>query len=133
MPSQPIEFPSDGAEYIWYWKRALGALLGWSEQQVEEWAQQFAADMTGPDVMFYTMGPAEYILDFLIPAPAAGGPTGERLLTLEGKVLDAIQGTEDRYYAQDFDFVEARGKVIEILREYGYSLPPRGGASGETT
>jgi hypothetical protein len=117
------------AYYLTTWNEMLGTLLGWSEQQVMQWARDtgkldFMAD---PGDIFFHETPQYWVKYLLVPEELKRRLPSDEWIRIANRILAALeQGPYE--YPPGTDWRPFRKKVEHILNEYGASLD-RPGAS----
>ena len=78
--------------YLKYWKASLKGLLGWSEEQVVDWAKQFAQDLHDMEYDFYRQDPISYIIPFLVPEEMRKTLSQRDLAIVHSRIWIAVRG-----------------------------------------
>jgi hypothetical protein len=116
------------AYYLAIWGEMLSTFLGWSDEQVMQWARQTGKleFMNDPEDIFYHETPQYWIKDLLVPAGLRGRLTVAELIDLEGRILAAFADEHHYEFPVGTDWRPYREKIECILREYGASLDRQG-------
>lgn len=124
-------YQENKAGYLHDWIECLRALLGWPQQQVYKWSEQWQRGLDGLDKgMFYHETPIWRITPLMIPDSLAARMNPTDLLRLEGRIEAAIRhpgsdvpyGTEAEETRENFDWSAAKQRVEAVLNEYGETL-----------
>jgi hypothetical protein len=113
--------------YLRTWTLVLGELLGWSENQVRQWAREHHEDgLDGKDLFFYHEEAEKYILGLIVPL-SLREQIGFRNYQL---VIQRVREAIVRYgssplWLSPYDWGAARARINWLLGEYGASLPER--------
>jgi hypothetical protein len=82
-------------EYLRFWKGILGVMLGWTSEQVEQWAHKWDPHgIDDEDSMFYHELPTYYVGRLIIPQSILGQLDSTTYLKLWKKVLHALDYDE---------------------------------------
>jgi hypothetical protein len=79
-------------EYLKFWRVSLKQLLGWSEEQISEWTEQFEQDLRDLEYEFVRQDPLAYIIPAVIPAEIQEKMSPGKLAKLHEEIRSAITG-----------------------------------------
>lgn len=112
------------AYYLTTWNEMLAAFLGWSEDDVLEWARRtgklkYLAD---PDDIFYHQTPQYWVVNVLIPEHLDLQLSQAVLQALRNRIIAAFNDEHHYEFPPGTDWRPYREKVERILAEYGARL-----------
>jgi hypothetical protein len=123
---QPIVSDDNKQYYLDIWKEMLGALLGWSESQVLEWAEETWGEfLDDPDDIFYHGTPQYWVRHLLIPDDLNARLSNPQRVDLQARILRVFQDEHQFEFPLGTDWRPFRAKIERILGEYGARLPAR--------
>lgn len=112
------------AYYLAIWQEMLAVFLGWSAEQVLQWAEETGrvGYMTDPDDLFYHETPQYWIKSLLVPDELRGRLSTFEAIGLEQRILAAFKDEHHYEFPLGSDWRPFRRKIERVLNEYGASL-----------
>jgi hypothetical protein len=112
------------AYYLSIWQEMLAIFLGWSAEQVLQWAERTGklGYMADPDDLFYHETPQYWVKSLLVPDELRGRLSTVEAIGLEQRILAAFKDVHHYEFPLGTDWRPFRKKVEHILNEYGASL-----------
>ena len=109
----------DGAYYLAIWRGMFRAVLGWSEQQTDEWARRYPEFLSDAnDIMFHET-PVYWAALALIPGELRESLNRSELLELKNKIISTPHSDPDDANPETIDWGPFRQAVEQILAGYG--------------
>jgi hypothetical protein len=109
-----------GRKYFSYWKNGLKTILGWSDQQIEEWAEQFKGDLNAEDSLFFHFNPGDYLVPVLVsPTLLQKAAARGSQAAVISEVADAVS---DFLYPELWEgegWSDAKSRVESLLQRLG--------------
>ncbi len=118
VTQKPIEDNKD--YYLRTWKLVLGELLGWSPEQVREWARaHHEDDLNGNGSFFYHEDAVDHIVWLLVPDQLRERLVGLPRVELKQKLIAAIAhyGSQPLWDAP-YDWQAAKARIEATISEY---------------
>lgn len=117
-------FGDIGQEYLEEWILILKNLFGWTEEKTVAWAQEHHSDdLKGKDIWFNHEPPCYYLVDLFFPESKLMSLTSSKKIRFLGKIVAAIYNQSSSPLSVDYDWIAARQRVNDVLREINTSLP----------
>lgn len=117
-------FGDTGQRYLKEWIVTLNNLLGWSEEKTISWAEKYhLGDLAGENEWFDHEHPCHYIMELLVPENklmSLGGLEGKKFLE---KIVVTIYAHNPSPLSENYDWIAARKRVNDVLKEIDTSLP----------
>jgi hypothetical protein len=116
--------------YMQWWKGVLGTILGWTSEQVEQWAHKW--DPHGIDdenSLFYHEAPSWYVANILIPDYLTDECNTTTIVKLDRQIEHALNFDDNAQYValqlETYDFEAAKRRVEAVLKKYENELRKR--------
>ncbi len=112
------------AYYLTTWNEMLATFLGWSEEDVLQWARRTGklTYLADPEDMFYHETPQYWATNVLIPDDLKEQLSGADLQALRNRIIDAFWDDHHYEFPPGTDWRPFRDKIERILAEYGTCL-----------
>ncbi len=108
-------------EYLAWWTKALPSLLGWSVEQVTEWAErEKPSDELGYEPLF-NAGPAGWIARLLIPKSVRSRLSADEIRELHRAIRLALEREPTPFACYKdplYDWEEARRRIGDLVSSY---------------
>jgi hypothetical protein len=112
MPNSPLSFQATSPfyraqmslkreDFMKFWRVSLRGLLGWSDDQVSDWAKQFEQDLKDLEYEFVRQDPISYIIPMIIPAEMQKRMSPGKLGQLYLDIYMAITGDPTMAMSKD--------------------------------
>lgn len=113
------------AYYIRIWNEALSALLGWSEEEVANWAERYQSWLRNEHDLIYHKPPLYWMVSWLIPASVDECLDADERRILVRQLERAVETTRvERPFVDhrpfdhvQYDWEAARLRVQAVLNE----------------
>jgi hypothetical protein len=113
-----------GRIYFRFWRAGLRAVLGWSDDRVGQWTEQWKARLNNEHDSLFNDTPAYLMAPLLIPDQLRRRIRDDEHMRLVKKLRDALNEPDDFPEENvNYDWASAADRVRAILREYGSDLP----------
>lgn len=109
--------------YIDTWKQLLMNLLGWTDEQVNEWiASTWSRELDDASNIIYHDPPVYWIVGLIADESDIGDLSGREYARLQRDVLDALD-IETPNVQHEGNWTVYRQRINDILSKYNGELP----------